>query len=123
MRHVSTDGIFSFLRQNLHAKVLDVRCAHERAAGGRRLEDHHVPWYRPNWEPNTDFLEQVLTCISPDDYVLVMCSNGQLSCKAAALLEAAGFSHVYNVLGGYADFRTDSRCEYRNAVRRSPSPT
>ena len=123
MRHVSTDGIFSFLRQNLHAKVLDVRCAHEHEAGGHRLAHHHVPWYRPNWEPNAHFLEDVLKCISPDDYVLVMCSSGQLSCKAAALLEAAGFSHVYNVLGGYADFPKEPRCERHNTVRRGSSPT
>jgi rhodanese-related sulfurtransferase len=52
-----------------------------------------------------------------------MCSSGQLSCKAAALLEAAGFTHVYNVLGGYADFRGQLRSELRNAVHREPSPT
>ena len=104
MRHLTADGLAAFLRLHPHAKVLDVRFAYEREAW-RIPGDHHVPWYTPDWKPNPAFLSQALRYLSPDDYVLVICHNGDRSCDAAALLESAGFKHVYNVLGGYTDIR------------------
>lgn len=109
MRHVSTDGFVSFLRQHPHAKVLDVRCAHEREAGGPVYGCHCVSWYTPDREPDPAFLDQVLQRLSADDYVLVICRSGHSSWEAAALLEKSGFKHVYNVLGGFKDIRGDVR--------------
>lgn len=123
MQHVSTDGVVRFLQLHPRAKVLDVRCAHEREAGGHRQEDFQVPWYTPDWELNPDFLAQVLTGISPDDYVLVICRNGHRSCEAAARLETAGFRHVYNVLGGFEDFQGNQRGSHRSAYPGDFSPT
>ena len=104
MRHLTADGLAAFLRLHPRAKVLDVRFAYEREAW-RIPGDLHVPWYTADWKPNPAFLSQALRYLAPDDYVLVICHNGDRSCDAAALLEAAGFKHVYNVLGGYADIR------------------
>jgi len=84
--------------------VLDVRFAHERATGHIR-GDHHVPWHPVSCPSPLSFVEQVLRLISPVDPVLVICTHGDRSCRAAALLESAGFEHVYNVLGGYDDIR------------------
>jgi rhodanese-related sulfurtransferase len=102
MRHLSVEGLAEFLGLHPHAKVLDVRLAHEREAG-HLPGDLHVPWYTPDWEPNPGFLDQVLQHSSPEDYVLVICRDGHHSCEAATLLETAGFKHVYNLLGGYED--------------------
>jgi rhodanese-related sulfurtransferase len=104
MTHLTTDGLATFLPLHPRAKVLDVRFAYERETW-RIPGDLHVPWYTPDRERNPEFLNQVLQHISPDDYVLVICHNGDRSCDAAAVLEAAGFKHVYNVLGGYMDIR------------------
>jgi hypothetical protein len=70
-----------------------------------------VPWYTPGWEPDPGFLDQVLQRISPDDYVMVVCRSGHRSSEAAALLEKAGFAHVYNVLGGYEDIQSTRRMD------------
>jgi rhodanese-related sulfurtransferase len=102
MRHLTAEGLRDFLSHHPNIIVLDVRFAHEREIW-HIPHDHHVPWYTPVWETNPDFLGLVLQCCSPDDYVLVICSNGYRSCEAAALLELAGFKHIYNVLGGYQD--------------------
>lgn len=104
MRHLTVEGLAKFFRHYPRARVLDVRFAHERETG-HMPADHHVPWYTSNWTPNPDFLNLALQCCSAEDHVLVICRDGQHSCEAAALLESAGFRHVYNVLGGYEDFR------------------
>jgi rhodanese-related sulfurtransferase len=110
MRHLTADGLATFFLLHPRAKVLDVRFAYEREAGLLR-GDHHVPWYTPDWEPNPGFLDQVLQHLAPEDDVLVICHGGHRSCEAAALLETAGFEHVYNLLGGYEDI-TEARQAY-----------
>ena len=35
----------------------------------------------------------------------MLCHRGDYSHHAASLLEAAGFRHVYNLLGGYEEIR------------------
>lgn len=104
MKHLSADSLFDLLTHHPHAKVLDVRFTSENAAS-HHPGVHHVPWFNHDWEPNPDFMNRVLDRLSPDDHVMVICHNGELSCQAAALLEKFGFSHVYNVLGGYEDLK------------------
>lgn len=104
MRHLSVEGLTDFMREHPDVRVLDVRFAHEHLAGHLQ-GDHNVPWYTPDWAPDADFIARVLERLSPDDYVVVICRSGNLSCEAAARLEQAGFSHVYTVLGGYEDIR------------------
>lgn len=117
MRHLSTDGFVSYLRHHPQARVLDVRFAHERKACGYMHDDHHVPWYTPDGKPNPAFLGLVLQRLSPNDDVLVISRSGHRSHDASALLESAGFKHVYNVLGGYEDIR-----EARHAASKRADP-
>lgn len=104
MRQLSSDGLAAFLLIHPCTKVLDVRFAYEQGAW-QMPDSHHVPLYTPGWNRQPDFIGQVRQRISPDDYVLVICHNGHVSCEAAALLEEAGFIHVYNLIGGYQDIR------------------
>lgn len=103
MRHLTVEGLAAFLGHHPRAKVLDVRSAREREVG-HLPGDHHVPWYSSDWTPDPAFLDRALQCLSPEDHVMVICRSGHLSYQAAARLEAAGFNHVYNVLGGYQDW-------------------
>jgi len=104
MVHLTAEGLDAFLRQHPHARMLDVRFAFEWEHGDP-LAAHHVPWFRRDWTPDPDFVKQVLQRFSPDDYVLVLCHRGEHSHHAASLLEAAGFRHVFNLLGGYEEMR------------------
>lgn len=104
MVHLTVEGLDPFFRQHPHARMLDVRFAFEREPGDPPAA-HHVPWFRRDWTPDPDFLQQVLQRLSPRDCVLVLCHRGDYSHHAASLLEAAGFRHVYNLLGGYEDIR------------------
>ena len=104
MVHLTAEALDTFLRQHPQARMLDVRFAFEREHGDPPAA-HHVPWLRRDWTPDPDFLQLVLQTISPRDYVLVLCHRGDYSHHAASLLEAAGFRHVYNLLGGYQDIR------------------
>ncbi len=108
MRHLTAEGLAEFFARHPRAKVLDVRFGYERETGHIR-GDHHVPWYTPEWEPDPDFLDQVLQRFASDDYVLVICRSGHRSSEAATLLEQSGFAHVYNVLGGFEDMQS-MRC-------------
>lgn len=110
MTHLTADGLAEFLRCHPRAGVIDVRFEYERDAG-HIPGDHHVPWLTAEWEPDPGFLEQVLQHVSRDDYVVVICRCGHRSCDAAALLETAGFGHVYNLLGGYEDLQSPRRVD------------
>ena len=110
MRHLSAEGLAEFVRNHPGARVLDVRHGEEHLAE-HLPGDHHVPWYTPDWVPDPDFLTRVLERLSPRDYVVVVCSRGNLSCEAAVRLEQAGFDHVYTILGGYEDVRQARRAD------------
>lgn len=110
MTHLNAEGLAELLGAYPQARVLDVRFAHELDAG-HLPGDHHVPWLTPDWEPAPDFLDRVRQHVSPNDYVVVICRSGHRSSEAAVQLENAGFSRVYNLLGGYEDFRSSRRAE------------
>lgn len=103
-RQLSLTGLAGFFGRYPSAKVLDVRLAYEREAG-HFPNDHHVPWFTPAWDPNPDFLDQVLQHVSPDDTVLVTCRCGYRASEAAMFLENAGFQQVFSILGGYDAIR------------------
>jgi rhodanese-related sulfurtransferase len=106
MVHLTAEGLGTFFKQHPHAKTLDVRSVHEREDGGGRA-DHHVPWHDRDGTRNLHFLDLAMQRLSRDDYVLVLCRCGEHSHHAGSLLEAAGFRHVYNLLGGHDDLRAD----------------
>jgi rhodanese-related sulfurtransferase len=105
MTHLTVEGLAEFLGRYPLSKVLDVRFTYEREAG-HLPGDHHVPWLTPGRMSDPYFVDQVLQRCSPEDYVLVISRAGHRSGGAAARLEKSGFAHVYNLLGGYEDFRS-----------------
>lgn len=102
MIHLTAEALPAFLLQHPAAVLLDVRPPHEHR-GGVPPRSRHVPWHTPGRHPDTDFLAQARAVLDPLVPVLVLCQRGLDSPVAAALLEAAGFRRVYNLLGGWDD--------------------
>jgi rhodanese-related sulfurtransferase len=55
--------------------------------------------------PNPEFQQVMSANFSPSDALLIGCKMGGRSMQAASLLEAAGFSAVVDVRGGYSGER------------------
>jgi rhodanese-related sulfurtransferase len=55
--------------------------------------------------PNPDFQAVVQGNLAKDDKLLVGCKMGGRSSQAAAILEAAGYTNISNVVGGYSGAR------------------
>lgn len=78
-----------------HAQIVDVREASDFAKGS-------LPNARNIPVPS---LGQRMKELKKDKPVLLLCSNGQVSGRAAAQLRAAGFAEVYTLAGGLGAWR------------------
>jgi rhodanese-related sulfurtransferase len=89
---ITADELRARLREGKDLAVLDVRRPGEQAAG-------HVPGARllP-----LDRLGRELSGLDPDRPLAVICAGGYRSSAACSLLEARGFQHLFNVVGGTA---------------------
>lgn len=54
------------------------------------------------WTMNDQFVPEVESQFGFDAYLIVICQSGARSVTASQLLDAAGFTHIYNVLYGFA---------------------
>jgi rhodanese-related sulfurtransferase len=104
---------WSLLQSNPKAQLIDVRTAAEwtyvglpdLSALGR--EAHAIEWQTfPSGEINPDFAaiaaEQMkLAGAGTDTPLLFLCRSGARSKAAAIAMTRAGFSHAYNVAGGF----------------------
>lgn len=87
-----------FKRQRMSGKtrVVDVRTPEEFADG-------HLTGAINSDYRSGDFAEEIKTWKKDKVYYLY-CATGNRSGKAAELMKAAGFQHIYNI-GGYQDLR------------------
>ena len=62
-----------------------------------------IPWQVfPTMQVNGEFLEQLRNAgLGPENHLYFLCRTDGRSAAAAATTEAAGFPHVYNVVGGF----------------------
>ena len=95
-----------------HDIFVDVRMPEELAATGvATLVDANVPLLTLSADakpqPNPDFVAGVSSRLAAkglgkDDVVVLICQTGRRSARAANLLAASGFSHVYSVVDGFS---------------------
>lgn len=95
--------------QQKGAVYIDVRSSAEFAAG-RAAGAINVPLLDNDEDtgqlmPNPDFVRVMRVNFAPDAPLLVGCQTGGRSGRAAQILEAFGFTHVSNLLGGYDAWR------------------
>jgi len=85
------------------ALLVDVRTKMEHVFVGHPPGAVHIPWKEaPDWQLNMDFVSEVeklqLDKTAP---VLLLCRSGQRSLEAAMALQAAGFTHLVNIVDGF----------------------
>jgi len=93
-----------FIRDNPDALFIDCRSDAEFFFVGHATGAIHVAWYEaPDWEINPHFVSEVrkLSAHVNERPVVLICRSGKRSAEAAAALEQAGFSRVYNVTHGF----------------------
>ena len=91
------------------AVYLDVRSTAEFSQG-HPMGALNVPIFEPDedtgaMEPNPDFVRVVQANVPREATLLVGCQAGGRSLRAASVLEAYGYTTVYNVLGGFGGAR------------------
>ncbi|MDD4913892.1 MAG: rhodanese-like domain-containing protein [Methylococcales bacterium] len=94
---------WALLTNNPAAVLIDVRTFIEHGFVGHPPKAIHVAWKEfPGMQLNAGFVEQVRQH-APDQAapVLLLCRTGVRSVEAAKALEAAGYQHLVNIVGGF----------------------
>ncbi len=99
-------------RHTAGATLVDVRSTREFAAG-HPTGAVNVPLLEHDEDTdqlvaNPDFIRVMKAVFSPDTPLLVSCQSGVRSVRASQMLEAFGFQHIENVLGGFGGARDGS---------------
>jgi len=105
MKHLSPTETQAFLQAHPEALFLDVRMELEYLYVGHPPGIVHVAWYEyPEMQPDVPrFVQQVRREAGGDvgKPVVLLCRSGTRTVAAGEALEAAGFSHIVNVLHGF----------------------
>lgn len=106
---VSPEVAWRALRENPEAVLCDVRTDPEWNFVG--IPDLHetakkpvlVPWQvYPSMQQNPHFLRQLKEAgVTPANHVFFICRTGGRSAAAAHAAAEAGYTHVFNVAGGF----------------------
>lgn len=91
-----------FLMGNSRAVFIDVRSDLEFLLIGHALPSRCIPWIEDGAsEVNPHFIAEISAIANFDTPIMLICRSGDRSAAAAAALQAAGFSEVYDVAGGF----------------------
>lgn len=104
MQHLDPRAAHRFLQLQPAAVLLDCRTETEFMYVGHAVGSEHVAWQDgPDWEIDPDFVRKVQRLVNNDltRPLLLICRSGNRSLDAGAVLEAAGFTQVINVLEGF----------------------
>ncbi|MBS0314452.1 MAG: rhodanese-like domain-containing protein [Burkholderiales bacterium] len=104
MKHLKPRETHEFLRQHPDAAFVDVRSEIEYFYVGHPIGAEHIAWQEPpDWDIEPEFAQNVKALVAGDRSrpVVLICRSGKRSVDAGKVLEAAGFSDVYNVLHGF----------------------
>jgi len=105
MRNLSPKESWVLLQQQPDTLLIDVRMEIESIYVGCPLGALNIPWYEyPDLVPDAgQFVAAVAREAKAqlDHPLLLFCRNGMRSVDAAAVLDAAGFSQVFNMLHGF----------------------
>jgi len=108
---LTSDAAWALLKDDPKAQIVDVRTMAEWSFVGLPdlssvgREVHCVEWQAfPSMAVNPDFVGQAkakLEGADADTPVLFLCRSGARSRSAAIAMTRAGFTHAYNIAGGF----------------------
>ena len=104
MQHLDPLTAYAFMQQQPAALLLDCRSETEFMYVGHAVGSEHVAWQDgPDWEMDPEFVRKVRRLVNDDltRPLLIICRSGNRSVDAGLALEAAGFTHIINVLEGF----------------------
>jgi rhodanese-related sulfurtransferase len=104
MKHMLPVEAWALIQSDPNAVFLDVRMEIESLYVGRPPGVVNIPWYEyPELMPHpTEFVEAVTSEVRDlNRTVVLICRSGKRTIDAGLALEAAGFTHVINVLHGF----------------------
>lgn len=95
VQNVSVDEAKQLLQSNSDIIVLDVRTKEEVKESHMVEADAYIDFY------SEDLVEQ-LNVLDKDVTYLVYCQSGNRSAQSVKLMHEIGFTHLYNLEGGYS---------------------
>lgn len=104
MIHMLPTEAWAYIQSDPSAVFLDVRMEIESLYVGRPPGVVNIPWYEyPELMPRPDaFVDAVKSEVRDlGRAVVLICRSGKRTIDAGLALEAAGFTHVINVLHGF----------------------
>ena len=109
VENISPRQTWDALRNEPHARLVDVRTAPEWNHIGvpdlteAGKEPVLISWQvAPTMQINGAFLDELKKAgLTAEDHIYFLCRSGVRSLAAAAAARAAGFTHVYNIEGGF----------------------
>ena len=101
--HLNSLEASVFLRKNPKAKLIDIRSSMEFLFIGHPVGAIHIAWMEdPDWDINPNFVEEIKTEQTTDNFPIVMiCRSGNRSEQAGVQLLEAGLSNIHHVSDGF----------------------
>lgn len=98
---LSLDAFLQKIQSDENVQILDVRTATEFEAGS-------IPNAMNINVLTEDFTEAVANRLDKDKPVMVYCKVGGRSARAAKILEGLGFQEIYDLEGGYLNYKNSN---------------
>ncbi len=121
MKHLLPKEAWALLQQDPQALLIDVRMAIEFQYVGHPPNAINIPWYEfPVLKPDVPQFVAAVQQVAQDKNraLLLICRTGQRTVDAGIALEAAGFTHIINVLDGFeGDLDDDEHRSTENGWR------
>lgn len=106
---IKPEQAWQLLQDDSRAVLIDVRSSMEFLFVGHPKGAINIPWIdEPDWDINPNFVNQIQATLKKTDAsnissrpVLLICRSGIRSLEAGETLFQAGFTLVYNIIGGF----------------------
>jgi rhodanese-related sulfurtransferase len=104
VKHLEPRAAWQEIQNTPNALFVDVRMEIESLYVGRPPGVENIPWYEyPDLQANPAQFAQLVEREAGDKNrpVYLICRSGKRTVEAGEVLEAAGFTHVVNILHGF----------------------